>query len=418
MAGIIRYVKNVLGWKEKLPSIPLQAQPVIDFILAEEKEARNQSKESILQKNVSAEYPIYDYWKQQSAQIQSVRKPFRVLILTGIYPQITERYQDYEIDFIHASGVELAVWAEEKAREPDPSNPYKKYVGGKIKEVVADFKPDLLHFFWLNVALNYYEEIKNLNLPMTARNHSFETNDFIVEKLIRIPQILRIFTFPQMIPRLNHREKLVPLATSFGGGNLFYPSTQKDKNLVVRAGAFLPNKAYEDFIDTALLCPSFEFLLILGLTNGTGTIDQYIIDYNIKKGSPVKLISGPVYKEEMAAIMRRTAIYMHTISDKVWLGMPVSILEALACSCIVLVKDSPDSRAYYSDHAYYYQSVPEAALIIQSTRDWSENHWQHQGKRNAEFLFHRYTDIEQMPVMIRYWELVLEALRPTQITPV
>ncbi len=346
----------------------------------------------------------YNYWKIKRKNLTKVNPSFRVLTLTGICSQITERYIDYELLAIEAYGIDTAVWAAEPGRAPDPTFPFKIY-HGNLEEAILDFKPDLISIYWLHVSTTYQAILNRFDIPITLRSHSFETNEAIIEELTSIKKVKKIFVFPRYFNHFHWKEKLYPLPTAFHS-TLFSPSGEKNKKQVVRCGACLPTKDLEGFIETALLCPAFEFTLILANTNGTGDFDRIIRAYNQQKGNPVHIL-GPLHATEIANILKTAGIYMYTLAAGTRFGMPLSIIEALASSCIVLVKEDPDARAYYSDFAFYYHTPKDAAKIINGSLQWTDAYWEKQGVSNSEFVYQHYMAIDTVKPMIGIWQDIL-----------
>jgi glycosyltransferase involved in cell wall biosynthesis len=346
----------------------------------------------------------FNHWKIKKKNIEKINPGFKVLILTGLYHQVTERYIDYELQALDESGIEFAIWAVEKGVTPDPSVHYKIFYGDLL-EAIQGFKPDFIHIYWLHIGVNYRNILEKVNIPVTLRNHGFETNDEVVNQLTVMDSVKRIYAFPQYVQQLENKSKLFPLPTLFSGEN-FKPSYSKNKRLIVRAGASLPTKGFKDFIDTAVLCPGFEFVLVLGLTNGSGENNQIIKKYNEELGNPVRII-GPLFVQDMADLIKEAGIYMYTLGAESIHGMPVSILEAMASSCIVLVRDSAISRACYSSYALYYQNAEEAAKIINSSAEWEDSYWTKSGFDNSEFIFKNCTAVDGIKPVIQYWQHLL-----------
>ncbi|MCI0663393.1 MAG: glycosyltransferase family 2 protein, partial [Acidobacteria bacterium] len=85
------------------------------------------------------------------------RQPMKVLYTVWHYPQLSESYVRTEIRGVRKLGVEVEVWS-----EADVAAPFESEVPvhrGSLSDVIAGFKPDLIHTHWLHMADKFSSDL-------------------------------------------------------------------------------------------------------------------------------------------------------------------------------------------------------------------------------------------------------------------
>ena len=90
----------------------------------------------------------------------------------------------------------------------------------------------------------------------------------------------------------------------------FFPRLQRDRRLVLRAGACLPTKDLDLFIRTAALCPEYKFVLALASITALPALPAEFRTLNRSLGSPVD-IRVDVQYEEMAELTEGRRLFAY-----------------------------------------------------------------------------------------------------------
>jgi glycosyltransferase involved in cell wall biosynthesis len=329
-----------------------------------------------------------------------VRPGLRVLYLLMHYPQLTESYMRWEIEYMRRRGVQVEVWTE----LPDAPAPFQTDVRihrGPIEDAIASLRPHLAHVHWLNVVARVRDAVARAGLPLTVRGHSFEFKRKTIERLQADPVVRRIYLYPRFISELASTDKVSPLSTPFPG-HLYPPAREKDTRLVLRCGAALPAKDFETFFAVAERCPEHRFVLVVGRATGHEGYADELVALNRARGSPVE-IHVNLQTEEIAPLVARAGIFLHTFGADCDFGQPTGICEAMATGAYVIARRSAGTRALLGDVGAFYDDADEAAARIQKSLTWSEDRWQAARRAASERAFQRHADTRVLPRVLEDW---------------
>jgi glycosyltransferase involved in cell wall biosynthesis len=188
---------------------------------------------------------------------------------------------------------------------------------------------------------------------------------------------------------------------------------QRDRRLVLRAGACLPTKDLGLFIKVAALCPEHKFVLALASVASLPELPGELRALNQSFDYPVD-IRIDVQHDEMAELTAKAGVYLHTFGFIQSFGMPVSIAEALAAGATVLARDCEEARAYAGPDSLYYNTAEEAAALLRSMADWDDAEWKRRANSNADFAYSQYADDMVLPHILEDWRrLVAERSEAT-----
>lgn len=332
----------------------------------------------------------------------------RVLYAMWQYPQLTQSYVETEIRAVRKLGVHVEVWAEtDVAVAHDTEVRIHK---GTIEEAIKKVNPQIVHTHWLHIAQNYEPMLEANNLPVTVRAHGFEMTPELVYALNRSRTIRKVFLFPDQMEQLRYRSDKLKQITAAFNENLYAPYFKKDRKLVLRVGASLWSKGYEQMMETALLCPDHEFLLILGTASLREYVVDEIVELNRKFGSPVKILHN-IQPAEIKEIVKRAGIYMHTFRQDEPFGMSISIAESMATGAVILGYDRPEVRNYAGDAGFYFSSPEQAAELIKSTCLWSESDWQAAFCRSVDRAHSNFRSQDVFKTVVSAWQELLDESR-------
>ncbi len=332
----------------------------------------------------------------------------RVLFLTYDYPQLSESYIHAEIRWLLTRGAEIEAYSQEEPVSRGRAIVPVHYAG--LAQIVERFKPDVIHVHWLSLARQYAPELSRFGVPVTVKGHGFDHREELVSALMAEPWISRLYLFgnlPQ--PGLRLEAKLRTCACAVDTSR-YYPVYAKDRRLVLRAGACLPTKDLEMFIEVAALCPECRFLLALSTNQSGRDTEQRLRLRNEELGRPVEILADVQY-EPMADLMRQAGIYLHTFGFTQPFGQPVSVAEAMACGTIPLLRRADSTRAYAGDAALYYGTADEAAGLLRRMLTWDDRQWDAAQLACIDMAYTRHADTHVLEPMLQDW-LALRSAAP------
>lgn len=341
--------------------------------------------------------------KTMKSSLPAASRPLRVLYVLWNFPQLSETYVDAEIHCMQRWGVHVEVWSETLALS---SHSVAVPVhGDSLEEAVALVQPDVIHIHWLNTAAQYAGKLAKFGVPITARAHGYELNDDLMRCVIGL-KLHRVFCFP------HHRHSFGLSLSQMGELNaafdttLFKPVRDKDRRMVLRAGAVLPSKDLEFFIRLAKRLPDHHFVF-------AGVTCVNAIDYMEKlrkmwvdMGSRGEFLMD-VPREDIIPMVERAGIYLHTAhsvqNGGTPIGMPISIAESMATGAHIIVRDHPSLVDYVGDAGQAYRDLDHAAEIITKTTAWTDAEWQAAWMRSVDRAYMNFADETVLRPLLETW---------------
>lgn len=307
----------------------------------------------------------------------------RVMIILNAYPQVSETYHKTEIEALRDEYEVGIISLKKSDLSYRNHNPYRLITDpAAVREAVEEFRPHVLHSHWLSQHISLVADLaRRTGVPFTVRAHSF---DSIWKPPSLLDRLRGIDNTPartrSAIPYVNDDLCLGVLAFPFALQRLEKAGIRGDKlhgcypvvnyqrfhdrspngQAVMNAGACLPKKKFEDFLELAAARPGTEFNLY-ALGNGVEKIRRL----NEAKGNPVNMIP-PVEPDDMPHEYKKHRWLVYTASRKIGtVGWSMAIAEAQASGVGVCAANlRPDQREYVGDCAFLYNSLREAADII------------------------------------------------------
>ncbi len=305
-------------------------------------------------------------------------------------------------------GVEVEVWAEHEATVQHPNN--VKIHLGSFDEAIAAFQPHIVHTYWLNSALNYSDSVRRHRLPHTCKVHGFEFQDDLLRKLEAHPATARLYLFEHLRAKVGWTSPKFRNSTSSFLPKLYPPKPwqEKDRRLVLRTAAGLPNKGLRDFFATAKVCPDFRFVLAISPVMLRENCIEDIISWRDEMQAPVE-IKVALQHDEMAALMGTAGIYLFTLNANSVFGMPISIQEAMATGAWPVVPGLHGAYRYLGNAGALYHSVEQAASLINGTLDWTDAQWEAAWKASVDRAWISFPNDEVMAPIVADWrQLAIE----------
>ena len=310
----------------------------------------------------------------------------RVLYALYHYPQASETYIEAEIGYMRRLGVQVEVWSEAYVATPYRSD--VRVHTDTLGAAIDVARPDLVHTHWLNSALSYEGVAAARGIPMTARAHGFDTTPSVIAALLERPAIQRVFLYAHQYAALGRLDPRLTVIRNGFDTDLFAPTLNKDRRLVVRTAAALAPKDPGFFLELAKCLPDHRFVLaVIACNHREGYVGE-LLEMRSRLNSPVE-IKLNLPHAEAAALVARAGIYVHTVlpsgqEGATPIGQPVSIAEAMATGAYVLVRNEPPLVDYVGDAGASYHDLGTAARLIATTAQWDDATWRSAACRSID----------------------------------
>jgi glycosyltransferase involved in cell wall biosynthesis len=222
-----------------------------------------------------------------------------------------------------------------------------------------------------------------------------------------------IYAFPHHVaasPRPDPRLRMVPSAFDT---ELFRPTPNKDRRLVVRTAPGLASKDIPLFFELAKQLPEHRFVLtVVTCQNRESYIDEVKEEWR-RSGTPAELyIDLP--RSEVVALVEKAGIYVHTArapgeNDFTPPGNPISIVEAMATGAYVLVRKIPEHVDYVGGAGTAYRDLREAVAKVAATTSWTDGQWREAWLRSVDRAFMVHADeLALRPILDDWMKIVGE----------
>ncbi len=331
-----------------------------------------------------------------------LKKPVaaRILYALEFFPQLSETYVTTEIAAMREQGVDVVVWTEHEA--PVPYDTDVPIMRGDLGEAIKKVSPRMVHVHHLHRALKYAPVAQAAGVPMTVRGHGFEFSDERIRELSQSDVIRAVFVFPHLIPDNRFTSNKLRGTTGCFDPNLYYPRGQKDTRLVFRTGVASPSKNLDVFIRVAAMCPRHKFVLVPCWSVGYPNHLEELQALNRSLGEPVEiLVNRP--PGEVAELVQRAGIHLHTHALLEPYGMPVSIAESMATGCYVIARRCAASIAYVGEAGTTYETEAEAAALVRETEHWTQEQWDAARLASIDRAYTHYTSQQVLQPLLDEW---------------
>ena len=345
----------------------------------------------------------HNRYRVLSKRPRPAQLPIKVLYAVWHYPQLSESYVRTEIAGVRQLGVDVEIWSEENVAAPFVSE--VTVHRGSLGDAIARVKPDVVHSHWLNIAEKYSGEVAAAGLALTVRGHGFEFSPTLVARLDENPTVRAAYIFPHLATECaGVSKKIKPLPVTFNP-ELYSPGHNKDRRMVLRVGCALPTKDYLTFMQVAQLCPDHRFVLVVCRAYKLEDYLNEIIAMRDRLGAQVELLSD-LQHEEVAKLMSRAGIYVHTNGANSSFGMPVSIAEAMATGSYIIGRRCPGALAYIQNAGQFYETAEEAAALVRQTEHWSDEQWRQAYVRSIDHAYSNFISTEVLAQMVADWRQI------------
>lgn len=337
----------------------------------------------------------------------------RILFAEWHYLQLTETYIAALTQALADLGAEVQIWASTDPTVPSPT-PFVVH-RGTLEDAITEVRPDLVVTNWLNKGTEFRPVTRAAGLPHIVRAHGFDHDIEATRNLLADDGVL-VHTFPHLVdPSVAGHPRLVTEVSGFDEA-LYRPAATKDRHLVVRTTAGLYTKDLDTFLLAAALCPEHHFVLVIGRSLLVEERTAVIVERARELGSPCE-IRIDVLQTEVAELVTRAGIYLHTHGTEHAVGMPISIVESMATGAYVLARDLPGTAAYVGGAGRLYsgttvaERAEAAAELIRASSAWSDDEWTEVHRRATEHAYRLHAGRDVAERMLRSWQVVFPQLR-------
>lgn len=234
-----------------------------------------------------------------------------------------------------------------------------------IRKEVNEFKPDIIHthHLWLVTALT---RMLYPDIPIVTTCHGTELRQLELAPLLKqfiIPacsNIDRVMALHQNhIDRIHtsygiSKDKIALIGAGYRDDIFCSPDSgicrrdQKDTLTIVYAGKLSFAKGVPWLIETAdrFKHPKGKKILLRIIGSGSGEEAKIILEKALKFNDVVEFL-GPKPQEELAEILKSSDVF---VLPSFYEGLPLVILEAIACSCRVVVTELAGINCWLPEH--------------------------------------------------------------------
>jgi len=327
----------------------------------------------------------------------------RVLDISFNYPHIAESYIDAEIRQLVALGAEVVAWSHVPAPAPGPTPPgVRSFVGVPLAQLVAEFKPHVVHFHWMLWGEDVLDSMHSMGLPVTVRVHTDSTRERL-QMYCAHPAVRRVYTYPMDDIRFDFQHEKcspMPVVVSRPPDSL---GVARDRRLVLRAASLSPRDQHE-FVLLARKLPDFQFVICMAENRHIGAQDTInaVFDASLPPIPNLQILWN-VPPDEMARWYARAGIYLHTFPAGKIAAMPVSIGQALIAGCYTIVRNQPRLAAMIGNAGATYETYDDAVELIEQTQHWDDARWAAE-ENAARAEGERYCADQSIRTMVNDWQ--------------
>jgi glycosyltransferase involved in cell wall biosynthesis len=302
-----------------------------------------------------------------------------------MFPLISETYVREELCSLEQFGADIAWYR----RTPGPAPmPVTEAVFDDFDEAVEVVQPDLAMVHWLTTASVSVPLFERHRLPFGVRAHSFDFDRELLLKLQDHPLCVGAWAYPAAEFRVPGAHSLAPI---FASSDLLPPpATVRDKVVSISAG--LPKKDWPLLLDAFDQIYEADRRMIVGVTLDYEDNPSELIRACQQLANP-PLLQFNLVRDDVLALLSRTAVCIYTLRPEVRFGMPMSIVDALCAGCSVIVPDRPEALEFAGPDARPYRTAEDIARHVREvlvggpavTAEWA---------RNREYGIARFCDPE------------------------
>jgi glycosyltransferase involved in cell wall biosynthesis len=292
--------------------------------------------------------------KWEEAQRIRVRiresRPLRVLGYNQFFPMITETYMEEELEALAGHGADIAycrrVRSVSEITVPRP-------VFDDLDRAIREFGPDLLFLHWAGFAEQEHDRLLQLGLPFGVRVHSFDFDPQAAARILAQPNCVGLWAYPRHAEVIPGSFPLPAMLTSVD--RLPDPAPVRDVVLSVSAG--LPKKDWGVLVDALCRLDGVDRRVVMGRSDAYDDLPEEIAAR--LAGCDGSRVQVNLPRDEVFALLARTAVLLYTLEPGRTFGNPMSVVEGLCAGAAVVVPDRPDALEFAGPHARGYRTASD-----------------------------------------------------------
>jgi glycosyltransferase involved in cell wall biosynthesis len=283
------------------------------------------------------------------------RRPLRVLGVNAQFPLLSETYIADELGALAANGAQLGFV---RIRKPVAPMRVDAPVWGDLDTAVQEFEPDVIVMHWIHVANMLAEDLARIGIPFAVRSHGFDIDRGLVEHVLANPLCLGVWAYPTAAQGFPGTYALPLLLTSHA--RIPVPDDTLPRDLVLSTSAGLPKKDFDLLFSAMDQLPGVERRIVVAATEEFEHLPGELFEMCGARTEP-PLVQVNLPREDVFALLGRTALHVYTLRPENPFGMPMSVAEALCAGASVCLPDRPEARAYAGPGARFYTTADDIA---------------------------------------------------------
>lgn len=280
----------------------------------------------------------------------------RILGVNDMFPLISETYIREELGSLVPLGADIAWYR----RMPGPAPmPVPEPVFDDFEHAIEVVRPDVAMVHWVTTAGVSVPLFEHHGLPFGVRAHSFDFDRDQLLKLQAHPLCIGTWVYPSAEFETPGAHSLAPI---FASTDLLRPPNPiRDK--VLSASAGLPKKDWPLLLDAFDQIHFGDRRVIVGVTIEFEDNPSELVRACEQLGNP-PLLQMNMVREDVLALLSRTAASIYTLRPDIRFGMPMSIVDALCAGCSVVVPDRPEALEFAGPDARPYRTAADIARHV------------------------------------------------------
>jgi glycosyltransferase involved in cell wall biosynthesis len=191
-----------------------------------------------------------------------------------------------------------------------------------------------------------------------VRSHGFDTDHGAVERVLADPLCLGVWAYPTASQGFPGTHALPLLLTSHD--RIPAPDEGRVRDLVLSTSAGLPKKDFDLLFAALDQLPGVERRIVVAATEEYEQLPGDLFERCGDRTDP-PLVQVNLPREDVFALLGRTALHVYTLRPDNPFGMPMSVAEALCAGASVCLPDRPEARAYAGPGARFYSTADDIA---------------------------------------------------------
>lgn len=283
------------------------------------------------------------------------RRPLHVLGVNAQFPLLSETYVADELGALAMRGARLGFV---RIKKPVAPMRVDSPVWDDLATAVREFEPDVIVMHWVGVAHMLADQLTELGIPYAVRSHGFDTDHGAVERVLADPLCLGVWAYPTASQGFPGTYALPLLLTSHD--RIPVPDESRVRDLVLSTSAGLPKKDFDLLFAAMDQLPGVERRIVVAATEEFEQLPGNLFERCGDRGDP-PLVQVNLPREDVFALLGRTALHVYTLRPDNPFGMPMSVAEALCAGASVCLPDRPEARAYAGPGARFYSTADDIA---------------------------------------------------------